>query len=210
MPEPTNSLLPSLACTSAPLLSNPVLTDTPNKTQKICTQSLNSVPLYPEVQWETAPTLIERDNLNCTLFVTTKVSPARLDTTERDLALRRGPRLCQEQADVLRLVGIEAQEHQSTMQGLKVRRLAQNRDVHLLALKKLIKTSHWIMTCSQKTYRILQSDTITRRRTCCSRTPTIFFVSTTIRSNARCTPTVHDRYAVALPTLPIRNLVQSA
>ena len=46
---------------------------------------------------------------------------------------------CQEQADVLRLVGTELHEHQSTMRGLKDLHLARNRDVHLLALKKLMK-----------------------------------------------------------------------
>ena len=46
---------------------------------------------------------------------------------------------CQEQADTLSLVGKELHEQQSTMRGLKDLDLAQNRDVHLLALKKLMK-----------------------------------------------------------------------
>ena len=102
-------------------------------------QSLSSIPWYPQVQWENTPTSTENDRPNCILSVTTKVPVARLDTTKRDPALRRLPMQCQEQADVLRLVGTELHEHQSTMRGLKDLHLAQNRDVHLLALKKLMK-----------------------------------------------------------------------
>ena len=43
------------------------------------------------------------------------------------------------EADVLKLIGTELQEHQSPMRGCKDLHLAQNRDVHLLALKKLMK-----------------------------------------------------------------------
>ena len=102
-------------------------------------QSSNSIPWYPDVQWETTPTSTENDRPNCILSVTTKRPPIRLDTTERDPALRRLATLCQEQADVLRLIGTELHEHQSTMRGLKVLHLAQNRYVHILALKKLMK-----------------------------------------------------------------------
>ena len=101
-------------------------------------QSLNSIPWYPEVQSETTPISTESDRPNCILSVTTKVPPARLDT-KRDAALRRLPTLCQEQADVLRLIGTELHEHQSTIGGFKDLHLTQNRDVHLLALKKLMK-----------------------------------------------------------------------
>ena len=101
--------------------------------------SLSSIPWYPQVQWGTTPTSTENDRPNCILSVTTKVPAARLDTTKRDPALRRLPTQCQEQADALRLVGTELHEHQSTMRGLKDLHLAQNRDVHLLALKKLMK-----------------------------------------------------------------------
>ena len=94
------------------------------------------------MQWETTPTSTENDRPNCILSVTTKVPAARLDTTKRDPALRRLPMQCQEQADVLRLVGTELHEHQSTMRGLKDLHLAQNRDVHLLALKKLMKNEY--------------------------------------------------------------------
>ena len=102
-------------------------------------QSSSSIPWYPQVQWENTPTSTENDRPNCILSVTTKVPAARLDTTKRDPALRRLPMQCQEQADVLKLVGTELHEHQSTMRGLKDLHLAQNRDVHLLALKKLMK-----------------------------------------------------------------------
>ena len=102
-------------------------------------QSLNSIPWYPEEQWETTPTSTENDGSNCFLSITTKMPQARLDTFKRDPALRRLPTQCQEQADVLRLIGTELHEHQSTMRGLKDLHLAQNRDVHLLALTKLRK-----------------------------------------------------------------------
>ena len=99
--------------------------------------NLKSIPWYQQVQWETTPTSTEDDRPNCILSVTTNVPPARLDTTKRDPALRLLPMQCQEQADILRLVGTELHEHQSTMRGLKDLHLAQNRDVHILALKKL-------------------------------------------------------------------------
>ena len=78
---------------------------------------------------------------NCILSVTTKVPPSRLDTTQRNPSLRRLPTQCQEQADVLKLIGTELHEHQLTMRGLKEKdlHLAQNMDVHLPALKKLLK-----------------------------------------------------------------------
>ena len=101
-------------------------------------ESAISIPWYPQVQWETTPTSNENEKPNWILSVTTKVPPARLDTHQRDPALRRLPMQYQEQADVLRLVGTELYEHQSTLCGLKDLHLAQNRDVHLLALKKLM------------------------------------------------------------------------
>ena len=88
-------------------------------------QLLSSIPWYPEVQWETTPILTGNDRTNCILSVTSKVPPARLDTTERDPALCRLLTPCLEQADVLRLVGTELHDHQSTMRGLKDLRLAQ-------------------------------------------------------------------------------------
>ena len=110
------------------------------KEESFSDQSLNSIPWYPEVQWETTPTSTENDRPICNLSVTTLVPPVRLNTTNCDPALRRLPRQCQEQADVLRLVGTELHEHQPTMRGLKDLHFAQNRDVHLLALKKLMKS----------------------------------------------------------------------
>ena len=87
-------------------------------------QPLDAIPWYPEMQWETTPTLTENDRPNCILSVTTKVPPARLDTTEREPALRIMPRSCQEHAGVLRPVGTELHEHQSTMRALKDLHLA--------------------------------------------------------------------------------------
>ena len=64
--------------------------------------------------------------------------PARLDTTRRDPALRRLPMHYQELADVLGLIRTGLHEHQLTVQGLKDLHVAQKRDVHLLAMKKLM------------------------------------------------------------------------
>ena len=133
---PNHPELPPEARAQLPVL---YILKKPPKEDLTSDQSLSSIPWYPQVQWENTPTSTENDRPNCILSVTTKVPAARLDTTKRDPALRRLPMQCQEQADVLRLVGTELHEHQSTMRGLKDLHLAQNRDVHLLALKKLMK-----------------------------------------------------------------------
>ena len=65
--------------------------------------------------------------------------PARLDTAEPDPSLGGMPVVCQDQASVLRSIGTESNEHCLTRRCLKDLQLAQNRDVHLLALKKLMK-----------------------------------------------------------------------
>ena len=133
---PNHPELPPEARAQLPVL---YILKKPPKEDLTSDPSLSSIPWYPQVQWETTPTSTENDRPNCILSATTKVPAARLDTTKRDPALRRLPTQCQEQADVLRLVGTELHEHQSTMRGLKDLHLAQNRDVHLLALKKLMK-----------------------------------------------------------------------
>ena len=74
----------------------------------------------------------ENDKPNGILSVTTKMPPARLDTTRLDPAFRRLLTQCQEHVDVFKLVGTELYGHQSTTRGLKDLHLAQNRDVHLL------------------------------------------------------------------------------
>ena len=63
--------------------------------------------------------------------------PARIDAT--DSTLSELPIECQMQANVLRTVGTELHEHHLTKYGLKDLHLAQNRNVHHLALKKLMK-----------------------------------------------------------------------
>ena len=76
------------------------------------------------------PTLEEDDRQNCSLGLTTKVPPARLDTAESDRMLLRLLIASQEQAEVLlKLIGTELHEHQLTKRGLKDVHLAQNRDV---------------------------------------------------------------------------------
>ena len=63
--------------------------------------------------------------------------PARIDATDSNLS--ELPIECQVQANILRTVGTELHEHRLTKYGLKDLHLAQNRDVHLLALTKLKK-----------------------------------------------------------------------
>ena len=63
--------------------------------------------------------------------------PARIDATDSTLSELLIE--CQMQANILRTVGTELHEHHLTKYGLRDLHLAQNRDVHLLALKKLMK-----------------------------------------------------------------------
>ena len=63
--------------------------------------------------------------------------PARIDAT--DPTLSELPIECQMQADILRTIGTELHEHHLTKYGLKDLHLAQTRDMHLLALNKLMK-----------------------------------------------------------------------
>ena len=104
----------------------PVLYILKKKIKEESTQDLssNSIPWYPQIQWETTATSTEDETPNCILSKTTKVPPARLDTNNRNPALRGLPMPCQEQADVLRLVGTELQDHQPTVRGLEELRLA--------------------------------------------------------------------------------------
>ena len=63
--------------------------------------------------------------------------PARIDAT--DSTLSELPIECQMQANVLRTVGTELHKHHLTKYGLRDLHLAQNRDVLLLASRKLMK-----------------------------------------------------------------------
>ena len=63
--------------------------------------------------------------------------PARIDAT--DSTLSELPIECQVQANILRTVRSELHEHHLTKYGLKDLHVGQNRDVHLVALKKLMK-----------------------------------------------------------------------
>ena len=101
--------------------------------------SASDAPWYPQVQWETTPTIDEDHRPNHILSIAAGVPPARLDTGEPDPALEGMPPECQRQAHALRTVGTELQEHFLTKRGLKDLHLAQSRDVHLLALRKLMK-----------------------------------------------------------------------
>ena len=101
--------------------------------------STGSAPWYPQIQWETTPTIDEDHRRNHILSILTGVPLSRLHTTEPDPTLKGMPAECQKQANILRTVGTELYEHFLTRRGLKDLHLAQNRDAHLLALKKLMK-----------------------------------------------------------------------
>ena len=100
---------------------------------------VSDAPWYPQIQWEATPTIDEDHRPSHILSITTGVPPERLDTGEPDPVLEGMPLECQRQAHALRTVGTELHEHFLTRRGLKDLHLAQNRDVHLLALRKLIK-----------------------------------------------------------------------
>ena len=97
------------------------------------------IPWYPEIQWETTPTMEEDERPNRILSITTRVPPARIDTTKPDPTLRTLPVACQKQADILRTIETELHEHHLTKYGFRDLHMAQTRDVHLLALKKLMR-----------------------------------------------------------------------
>ena len=97
-------------------------------------------PWYPQAPREATSTVDEDDRPNYILSFTTKMPPTRLDTAEPDPTLSG----CQEQANVLRTVGTELHEHFLTRCGLKDLHLGQNRDVHLLALKKLMRDKFFL------------------------------------------------------------------
>ena len=104
---------------------------------KIPEEPTGDTPWYPQIQWETTPTLEEDERPNRTLSITARVPPARIDAT--DSTLSELPIECKVQANILRTVGTEVHQHHLTKYGLKDLHLAQNRVVHLLALKKFMK-----------------------------------------------------------------------
>ena len=120
------------------------------------------------VLWESTPTTFEDEMPNCIFSVTTKVPSARIDTAERESALRRLPAPCRQQANALRLIRTELQEHQSTQCDLRDLQQAQNSDVHLIALKKLMKEKSLEDAVFPDDLQISQIGTITRSKTCCS------------------------------------------
>ena len=107
---------------------------------ELAKEKAGDTPWYPQVQWKTTPLVDEDDRPSHILSITIKVPPARLNTAEPDPGLGEMPAVCQEQANVLRTIGTELHEHHLTKHGLKNLHLAQNRDVHLLALKKRMKS----------------------------------------------------------------------
>ena len=133
---------------------------------------------------------------------------ARLDTIQRDPALRRLPTPCQEQADVLRLIGTELHEHQSTMRGLKDLHLAQNRDVHLLALKKLMKNEPLEDTLFPEDVQDFAKRYFHQKKRLTVPESERYLVCQLHSAATRdAHTTMYDRHAPAIPT---RNPVQSA
>ena len=89
---PNHPELPPEARAQLPVL---YILKKPPKEDLTSDSSLNSIPWYPEVQWETTPTSTDDDRPNCILSVTTQVPAACLDTTQRDPTMRRLPTQCQ-------------------------------------------------------------------------------------------------------------------
>ena len=133
--NPDHLELPPKALARLPLLYI-LRKETKNKISK---EPSGETPWYPHIQWETIPTLEKDERPNHILSITAKVPPARIDTTVPDPTLGEFPIECRTQTNVLRTIGTEQQEHHLTKYGLRDLHLAQNRDVHLLALTKLMK-----------------------------------------------------------------------
>ena len=53
---------------------------------KFPAESPGDTPWYPQIQWETTPTLEEDQRPNCILSITAKVPPARIDATDSTLS----------------------------------------------------------------------------------------------------------------------------
>ena len=81
----------------------------------------------------------EDERPNRILSITTRVPPARIDTTNPDPTPGTLPLECQKQADILRTIETKLHEHHLTKHGLRDLHMAQNRDVQLLALTKLMR-----------------------------------------------------------------------
>ena len=71
------------------------------------------------------------------MSIKTRAPPARIDTA--DLTLNELPSEGQKQAEILRTIGVDFHKHHLTKYGLKDLHMAQSRDVHLLAIRKLMK-----------------------------------------------------------------------
>ena len=104
----------------------------------------SGTPWYPQIQWEATPTIDEDQRPNYILSITIKMPPARLDTVEPDPAIGEMPVVCQNQTNVSRTITRTDRNRITrapplTKCGLKDLHLAQIRDVHLLALKRLMK-----------------------------------------------------------------------
>ena len=90
------------------------------------------------------------------MSIVTEVPPARIDAT--DSTLSELPIECQMQANVLRTVGTELHEHHLNKHGLRDLHLAQNRDMHLLALRKLMKNEHLESCISRRSTRLRRTN----------------------------------------------------
>ena len=97
----------------------------------------NDIPWYPAVQWENTPVTFDHEKPTHVMSVTTDAPAARIHVLDKNYVTL--PEKCKEHVNVLRETDTELHEHHATVRGLNELRLAQNRDVHLLALRKLMK-----------------------------------------------------------------------
>ena len=68
------------------------------------------IPWYPQIQWETTPTLEENERPNCIMSIKTGAPPARIDTADQTLNELPPSPECQKQAEILRTIGVELHE----------------------------------------------------------------------------------------------------
>ena len=76
-------------------------------------------PWYPQIQWETTPTIDEDQRPNNILSIITKVPLTSLDTAKPDPSKGDMPVVCQNQTNVLITIETELHEHHRTKCGLK-------------------------------------------------------------------------------------------
>ena len=98
------------------------------------------------------------------MSVTTDAPAPRIHVLDKNYVTL--PEACKEHVNTLRESDVELHEHHATVRGLAELRLAQNRDVHLLALRKLMKNEVLEESLFPLMCRNLLAGTIIRMKIC--------------------------------------------